>query len=146
MAAAAERGVELAAVHGGGDDDVGLVDGEALGGGDGGGVRQAHVVGDVVGGQGDAGTVAEVFDVEGATAFVDGVDLPAVVVVDPLVGPVGEAPVVASSFDVVTDADRLRADVGVYSEAGRLDFAGDDACRACVGGESGARWRDRGRA
>ena len=41
-AAAAEGGVELAAIHGGGDDDVGLVDREALRGRDGGRVRQVH--------------------------------------------------------------------------------------------------------
>ena len=72
VAAAAERGVELAAIHGGRDDDVGLVDGEALGGGDGGRVRQADVVRDVVGGQGDAGAVAEVLDLERPAALVDG--------------------------------------------------------------------------
>ena len=87
-------------------------------------------MGDVVSGQGGADAVALVFDLERSTALVDGVDLPAVVVVDPVVGPVGEAPVVASSFDVVADADRLRTDVGVHAEAGRLDFAGNDTCRS----------------
>ena len=118
------------------DDDVGLVDREALRGSDGGRVRQAHVVRDVVGGQGDPSTVAEMLDVEGSAALVDRDHLPAVVVVDPLVGAVGEPPVVASGFDVIADADRLRPDVGVHANAARLDFPGDDACGTCLGGES----------
>ena len=136
FAAAAERGVELAAIHRGRDHHVGLVDGESFRGGDGGRVRQAHVVGDVVGGQGDARTAAEMLDVEGSAALVDGTDSPAVVVVDPLVGAVCETPVVASGLDVITDADGLGPDVGADADATCPNFPGDDTrTGACLGGE-----------
>ena len=57
-------------------------------------------------------------------------------VVDPLVGAVGESSVVAAGLDVVTDADRLRPGLGVHANAARMDFPGDDVGRACLVGES----------
>ena len=142
VAAAAKSGVELAAIHAGRDDDVGLVDGEALRSGDSGSVGKSDVLGDVVGGEGDPGAVAEVFRPRGSRgAGRRRRDVPAIVVVDPLVGTVGKAAVVASGFDVITDADGLVLDVGVDADPVRLDFASDNgAARAWVASWCAVVW------
>ena len=129
------RGVELAAIHAGRDDDVGLVDGQSLRSADSGRVGKSDVVGDVVGGEGDPSAVAEVCELEGPAALVDVDHVPAIVVVDPLAGTVGKAAVVASGFDVITDADGLVLDIGVDADPVRLYFTSHNACGPCLRGK-----------
>ena len=146
LAAAAERGVELAAIHAGRDDDVGLVDGQSLRSADSGRVGKSDVVGDVVGGEGDPSAVAEVCELEGPAALVDVDHVPAIVVVDPLAGTVGKAAVVASGFDVITDADGLVLDIGVDSGSRAVVLHQPQRVRPVLAWQVGARWCGRGRA
>ena len=111
LSAAGHADVERLGCGGLGDDGVAGVDGEALGGMDGGGVAERQVLGDVVGRQDDALPL----DPVGATE--EGGDLEAAVVADggdPVLLPVdraaavavvaGQVPAVAAGLDDVADA------------------------------------------
>ena len=106
VAAAAHRDVDVFAAHAGGGDGVGLVDGHALGAGDGRGVAKFDVVGDVVGREPDGGRVGVAGGAyaEGSVGQ-DGGDVPEGAVADEPVGGV-EAAVVAAGDDAVADAGR----------------------------------------
>ena len=96
--AAGERDVEQLPGFAAGQDGVAGVDGLALGGVDGAGVAELDVLGDVVGGQGDAPAGLRVPDVECAVGTDRG-DGPAVAVGDPVGGRQREATVVAAGDD-----------------------------------------------
>ena len=84
-AAAGHADVEALAAHVGGDHDVAVVDGAALGAVDGGGVAELDLGGDVVGGQVDRlrGRVCRGGDEHGPVST-DGLDVPGGAVVGPV--------------------------------------------------------------
>ena len=89
----------------GGDDDVRGVDGQALGAVGGDGVAEVDVLGDVVGGQHDAGpeSSAGAAHLDGPVAA-DVDDRPAVAVADPAAAPGAQRAVVAAGDDEVAGA------------------------------------------
>ena len=99
----ADADVELLAGQLRVDQQMGVVDGEALGAVDGAGVVQLDMRRDVVGRQGDPAAVAAVRDGQGAVV-VDGQDEPAVAVLHPVPAAVDrEAAFVAAGRDPVPD-------------------------------------------